>query len=59
MFLPGESELESMATHLKNKGMTDGRYDSRIRMDVFSDLEILLTKVSSSSNDNNKINFDH
>lgn len=48
-----------MATHLKNKGMTDGRYDGRILMDVFSDMEILLTEVSSSSNDNNKVDFDH
>ncbi|KAG0928310.1 hypothetical protein G6F57_013565 [Rhizopus arrhizus] len=64
-FFPGEIELNSMTTQLKQKGMNDGRYkyntDGTLIVNNFSAIEILLTEVSSGygSNEAGKISFDH
>ena len=64
-FFPGEIELNSMTTQLKQKGMNDGRYkynaDGTLIVNNFSAIEILLTEVSSGygSNETGKISFDH
>ncbi|KAG1103979.1 hypothetical protein G6F42_017151 [Rhizopus arrhizus] len=64
-FFPGEIELNSMTTQLKQKGMNDGRYkynaDGTLMVNNFSAIGILLTEVSSGygSNEAGKISFDH
>ncbi|CAO3650123.1 unnamed protein product [Mucor hiemalis] len=64
-FFPGEIELNSMTTQLKQKGMNDGRYkynaDGTLVANDLSAIEILLTEVSSGYgfNENGKVSFDH
>ncbi|KAG2196235.1 hypothetical protein INT47_007662 [Mucor saturninus] len=64
-FLPGEIELNSMTTQLKQKGVNDGRYkynaDGTLIASNFSAIEILLTEVSSGYGlkEVAKISFDH